>query len=124
MSRRVVPALLLLVLAGCIPLQSTPVPKFTVAEMLNKGKDFQGKRVAVTGAIEHSRYSARGASTIVVLGNSSDPRIFPSTKTLRAVFKGHVQAPPVGTKVALVGELAVKGDEVTLTSPRFQSVEH
>jgi hypothetical protein len=124
MFRRIVPALLLLFLAGCLPLQHDPVPRFTVEELWTRSKDFQGRRVAVTGVIERTGYSTREASTFVVLGNSPDPRVFPSTKRLHAVFKDHIKPPPPGTTVALVGNLVEKGDELRLSSPRFQSVEH
>ena len=123
MFRRIVPALFLPVLAGCLPLQHDPVPRFTVEELWPRSKDFQGKRVAVTGVIERTGYSTQEASTFVVLGNSPDPRVFPPTKRLRAVFKDHIKPPPPGTTVALVGNLVVRGDELCLSNPRFQSVE-
>ena len=123
MFRRVVPALLLVALAGCIPLQHDPVPRLTVEEVWGRSKDLQGKRVAVTGVIERTGYSTRDASTVVVLGNSPDPRLVPPTKRLRALFKDHIQPPRPGTTVSLVGHLVVKGDELRLNGPRFQSVE-
>jgi hypothetical protein len=41
---------------------------------------------------------------------------------LRVVFKDHIQPPPPGTTVALIGNLVVNGDELLLSNPRFQSV--
>jgi hypothetical protein len=124
MFRRVIPALLLLVLGGCLPLQHNPVPRFTVDEVWSRSKEFQGKRVAVTGVIDRTGYSTREASTFVVLCNSPDPRVFPPTKTLHAMFKDHIKPPRPGTTVSLVGNLGQKGNELRLNSPRFQSVEH